>query len=83
MQAETLKYFYLLFSPNDLLPLDKVVINTEAHFFPRFELGQLFSTGWQRKKRGPDGKIVPETGSTMAAAGPTTTTATTASTTGG
>ncbi|KAI9746814.1 MAG: mannosyl-oligosaccharide alpha-1,2-mannosidase, partial [Candelina submexicana] len=49
--AETLKYFYLLFSPNDLLPLDHVVINTEAHIFPRFELGKLFSTGWERKPR--------------------------------
>lgn len=58
-QAETLKYFYLLFSPNDLLPLDQIVINTEAHPFPRFKLGQLFETGWQRKPRGPDGKILP------------------------
>ncbi|KAI8629283.1 glycoside hydrolase family 47 protein [Xylariaceae sp. FL1651] len=49
--AETLKYFYLLFSPNDLLPLDKIVLNTEAHPFPRFDMGQLFSTGWKRKSR--------------------------------
>ena len=55
-----MKYFYLLFSPNDLLPLDQVVINTEAHPFPRFQLGPLFSTGWKRKPRGPDGKIKPE-----------------------
>jgi hypothetical protein len=55
-----LKYLYLLFSPNDLLPLDQIVINTEAHPFPRFEMGHLFSTGWQRKPRGPDGLIVPE-----------------------
>ncbi|RDW63947.1 alpha-1,2-Mannosidase-3 [Coleophoma crateriformis] len=58
--AETLKYFYLLFSPNDLLPLDKVVINTEAHPFPRFRLGPLFKTGWKRKPRGSDGKILPD-----------------------
>ncbi|EKD15504.1 glycosyl hydrolase family 47 [Drepanopeziza brunnea f. sp. 'multigermtubi' MB_m1] len=58
--AETLKYFYLLFSSNDLLPLDKIVINTEAHIFPRFKLGPLFKTGWTRKPRGPDGKILPE-----------------------
>ncbi|KAM3066857.1 mannosyl-oligosaccharide alpha-1,2-mannosidase [Clarireedia jacksonii] len=58
--AETLKYFYLLFSPSDLLPLDKIVINTEAHPFPRFQLGPLFSTGWKRKPRGADGKILPE-----------------------
>jgi Glycosyl hydrolase family 47 len=29
--AETLKYLYLLFSPRDLVPLDKYVFNTEAH----------------------------------------------------
>eukprot|EP00250_Pteridium_aquilinum_P012694 c20880_g1_i1 orf=430-2277(+) len=29
--AETLKYLYLLYSPSDLLPLDKWVFNTEAH----------------------------------------------------
>ncbi|KAL8413924.1 hypothetical protein RB594_005236 [Gaeumannomyces avenae] len=50
--AETLKYFYLLFSPNDVLPLDRIVINTEAHPFPRFDMGPLFSTGWSRKARG-------------------------------
>ncbi|TQS35195.1 hypothetical protein Golomagni_04392 [Golovinomyces magnicellulatus] len=51
--AETLKYFYLLFSPNDLLPLDKVVLNTEAHPFPRFHMEPLFKTGWKRKQRSP------------------------------
>lgn len=56
--AETLKYFYLLFSPNDLLPLDKIVINTEAHPLPRFDMGPLFSTGWQRKPRDKDGNII-------------------------
>ncbi|KAM5355938.1 hypothetical protein ACJ41O_002584 [Fusarium nematophilum] len=56
--AETLKYFYLLFSPHDLLPLDKVVINTEGHPLPRFDMGQLFSTGWQRKPRDASGNIV-------------------------
>ncbi|KAK3336476.1 endoplasmic reticulum mannosyl-oligosaccharide 1,2-alpha-mannosidase [Cercophora scortea] len=56
--AETLKYFYLLFSPDDLLPLDKVIINTEAHPMPRFDMGPLFSTGWKRKPRGADGKIL-------------------------
>ncbi|KAG0650923.1 Man(9)-alpha-mannosidase [Hyphodiscus hymeniophilus] len=58
--AETLKYFYLLFSPNDLLPLTDIVINTEAHAFPRFTLGPLFKTGWERKPRGSDGKILPD-----------------------
>lgn len=59
-QAETLKYLYLLFSPNELLPLDQIVINTEAHIFPRFELGKLFSTGWKRKPRDPEGHIIPK-----------------------
>ena len=57
-QAETLKYLYLLFSPDDLLPLDKIVLNTEGHPFPRFDMGQLFSTGWQRKPRDAQGKII-------------------------
>lgn len=35
--AETLKYLYLLFSPDDLIPLDKWVLNTEAHPLPVFE----------------------------------------------
>ena len=29
--AETLKYLYLLFAPDETLDLDKVVFNTEAH----------------------------------------------------
>ncbi|KAI1329929.1 glycoside hydrolase family 47 protein [Xylariaceae sp. FL0255] len=29
--AETLKYFYLIFSPPDLISLDEYVLNTEAH----------------------------------------------------
>lgn len=29
--AETLKYFFLLFSPDDVLSLDEFVLNTEAH----------------------------------------------------
>ncbi|KAJ1831172.1 hypothetical protein LPJ63_004463 [Coemansia sp. RSA 2711] len=31
--AETLKYLYLLFGPDDVLPLDKYVFTTEAHAF--------------------------------------------------
>ena len=34
--AETLKYSYLLFSEDSLLPLDQVVFNTEAHPFRTF-----------------------------------------------
>ncbi|KAK1600012.1 uncharacterized protein LY79DRAFT_532261 [Colletotrichum navitas] len=60
LQAETLKYFYLLFSPNDLLPMDKVVFNTEAHPLPRFDMGKLFKTGWKRKPRDANGKIIVE-----------------------
>ncbi|KAL2865580.1 class I alpha-mannosidase 1A [Aspergillus lucknowensis] len=33
--AETLKYFYLLFSDPDLVSLDEYVLNTEAHPFKR------------------------------------------------
>jgi hypothetical protein len=29
--AETLKYLYLIFSPDDALNLDEFVLNTEAH----------------------------------------------------
>jgi mannosyl-oligosaccharide alpha-1,2-mannosidase len=47
MQAETLKYLYLLFSPDDLLPLTEVVFNTEAHVLPVLRQTR-FSTGWQR-----------------------------------
>lgn len=32
--AETLKYLFLLFSDANVLPLDEVVFNTEAHPFP-------------------------------------------------
>lgn len=32
--AETLKYLFLLFSDNSVLPLDEIVFNTEAHPFP-------------------------------------------------
>lgn len=31
--AETLKYFYLIFSDPDLISLDEYVLNTEAHPF--------------------------------------------------
>ena len=51
--AETLKYFWLLFGGNELemsgpLDLSKTVLNTEAHFLPRFELGKIWNTGWER-----------------------------------
>ncbi|KAI0017480.1 glycoside hydrolase [Xylariomycetidae sp. FL0641] len=34
--SETLKYFYLIFSPPDLISLDEYVLNTEAHPLKRF-----------------------------------------------
>ncbi|KAG0133549.1 glycoside hydrolase [Tuber indicum] len=58
--AETLKYLYLLFSPNDILPLNEVVFNTEAHPFPKFEMGRLFETGWKRLPRDKEGVIIKE-----------------------
>lgn len=33
--AETLKYFYLIYSDPDLISLDDYVFNTEAHPFKR------------------------------------------------
>jgi mannosyl-oligosaccharide alpha-1,2-mannosidase len=33
--AETLKYFYLIFSRPDVVSLDEYVLNTEAHPFRR------------------------------------------------
>lgn len=56
--AETLKYLYLLFSPPELMPLESVVFNTEAHPLPRFEPGKMFKTGWKRKTRDTEGKII-------------------------
>jgi hypothetical protein len=54
-----LKYFYLLFGPNDLLPLDKIVLNTEAHPFPRFDPSKKrLSTGWKRLPRDKEGNVV-------------------------
>jgi hypothetical protein len=52
-QSETLKYLYLLFSPDEVLPLTDVVFNTEAHVFPRMGMGK-FKTGWERKPKGED-----------------------------
>jgi ER degradation enhancer, mannosidase alpha-like 2 len=33
--AEDFKYYYLLFSPDPVLDLDRVVFNTEAHPLPK------------------------------------------------
>ena len=32
--AETLKYLFLLYSDDSVIPLDQWVLNTEAHPFP-------------------------------------------------
>ncbi|KAJ8112092.1 hypothetical protein OPT61_g5456 [Boeremia exigua] len=59
--AETLKYFYLLFGPDDILPLDQIVLNTEAHPFPRFDPSRKrFKTGWSRIPRDEKGDLVPK-----------------------
>ena len=41
-----------------MLPLTEIVLNTEAHAFPRFQMSKLFETGWERKPRGADGKLI-------------------------
>jgi mannosyl-oligosaccharide alpha-1,2-mannosidase len=56
--AETLKYFYLLFSDRDFISLEDNVFNTEAHPLPRFQLGGDLTTGWKRKSR--EAEPVPE-----------------------
>lgn len=40
--AETLKYFFLIFSPPDVVSLDDFVLNTEAHPFriPKVKQGR-------------------------------------------
>ncbi|KAJ7366889.1 glycoside hydrolase [Mycena albidolilacea] len=38
MMSETLKYLYLIFSDASVLPLDKYVLNTEAHPLPIFNI---------------------------------------------
>lgn len=47
--AETLKYFYLLFSDRDFISLEDHVFNTEAHPLPRFKPSGDLKTGLQRK----------------------------------
>ena len=47
--AETLKYLYLLFSPTDVISLDKYVFNTEAHPLPiisDFEWTAAYTAGF-------------------------------------
>ena len=42
--GETLKYLYLLFSNESLIPLDKYVFNTEAHPFPVFSVNEAIKS---------------------------------------
>ncbi|KAG6333529.1 hypothetical protein ID866_5565 [Astraeus odoratus] len=44
--AETLKYLYLLFVDEDMVPLDRWVFNTEAHPLPVFEWTQEEKTNY-------------------------------------
>ncbi|KAJ7505305.1 glycoside hydrolase [Mycena galericulata] len=42
MMSETLKYLYLIFADASVLPLDKYVLNTEAHPLPIFNIPSDF-----------------------------------------
>ncbi|PSS18182.1 Mannosyl-oligosaccharide 1,2-alpha-mannosidase [Actinidia chinensis var. chinensis] len=51
--AETLKYFYLLYSPSSVIPLDEWVFNTEAHplkIVPRSGQRENFEGSDEQKK---------------------------------
>lgn len=56
--AGTLKYLYLMFSDDDLLPLTQVVFNSGAHVFPVFAPRGALQTGWKRKERDELGRVV-------------------------
>jgi len=49
--AETLKYLYLLFSDDDILPLDSWVLNTEAHPLPLLTLEPFQTPRWSDKSQ--------------------------------
>lgn len=48
--AETLKYLYLLFGDDDLIPLSEYVFNTEAHPLPIFAPKEKFLSEFSKKK---------------------------------
>ncbi|XP_063069824.1 mannosyl-oligosaccharide 1,2-alpha-mannosidase IB isoform X2 [Engraulis encrasicolus] len=48
--AETLKYLYLLFSGDDLLPLESWVFNTEAHPLPVLHMANITLAGSQPQR---------------------------------
>jgi len=68
--AETLKYFYLLFSDDSFFPLDTVVFNTEAHPLPKFDItgSKVFVTGWERAKNSVSRPRVGERGGSQKSA---------------
>uniref|UniRef100_A0A671UGU0 alpha-1,2-Mannosidase n=1 Tax=Sparus aurata TaxID=8175 RepID=A0A671UGU0_SPAAU len=49
--AETLKYLYLLFSSDDLMPFESWVFNTEAHPLPVLHLGNITLPGSEPAQR--------------------------------
>ncbi|TWW80432.1 Mannosyl-oligosaccharide 1,2-alpha-mannosidase IB [Takifugu flavidus] len=49
--AETLKYLYLLFSSDDLMPFESWVFNTEAHPLPVLHLGNITLPGSEPARR--------------------------------
>uniref|UniRef100_A0A8C2ZWH4 alpha-1,2-Mannosidase n=1 Tax=Cyclopterus lumpus TaxID=8103 RepID=A0A8C2ZWH4_CYCLU len=49
--AETLKYLYLLFSSDDLMPFESWVFNTEAHPLPVLHLGNFTLPGSEPAQR--------------------------------
>jgi len=57
--AETLKYYYLLFSPFDLISLDDYVLNTEAHPFTRPKRGQVGQARVTPFWSGPEAGVEP------------------------
>ena len=50
--SKSLKFFYLLFSDDNQIALDKVVFNPAGHVLPRFKLQRGLKTGWKRKSTG-------------------------------
>ena len=52
--AETLKYLYLIFSEDTLLPLDRWVLNTEAHPLP---VSYVYKKGGQTPPPAPQDNV--------------------------
>lgn len=56
--AETLKYFYLIFSPPDFISLDEYVFNTEAHPFRLTRPAWVLYSRFDRKRYGVRRRIL-------------------------